>query len=65
MDYSTLMGFVLILYGTVGCRLRLFTLIPCGDPILLHAQDFWVKISNSGEGINPKSCLTRCSYSIP
>ena len=38
-------GLAFFLYETVGYRLRLFTLIPCGDEILLHDLDFRVKIS--------------------
>ncbi len=50
MEYSTPAGSGLILYETVGYRLRLFTSIPCGDEKLLPDQDLWVKISPEGAG---------------
>ncbi len=40
MGYSTPTGLVLILYETVGCRLRLFTLIPSGDEMFLPDREF-------------------------
>ncbi len=54
MGYSIPTGLVLILYGTVGFRLRLFTFIPGGDEMLLSDQDLWVKSSPLEEGQGEK-----------
>ena len=43
-------GIGVFLTATVGCRLRLFMLIPRGDEMILHDLNLQVKISPKGEG---------------
>jgi len=39
-----LFGVGIVLSGTIGYRLRLFTFIPWGDEMLFSDQDLWIKI---------------------